>query len=627
VTSGRTALVLSGGLGTRLRGVIGERQKVVSEPGGRVFLARVLDDLAAQGIGHAVLCAGYRSDEVEALARSYTKMRVSVSVEPEPRGTAGALGYAFAQLPELRAAGAVLVLNGDTFCETDVSSIFATHARTGADVTVVLARVPEAARYGGVETAADGRVLAFLEKGASGPGWVNAGVYVLSGAALDLLPADQSASLERDVLPRVGALYATRAGRRFLDIGVPEDYARVDAFFSEPSPPIGAGRFVLLDRDGTLNREVEHLRDPDAVDLLPGVPRALRLLRGLGFGLVVVTNQSVIGRGWLTLAGLDAVHGRLASLLAAEGVELDGIFVCPHTAEDGCACRKPAAGLGLAAVDRFGFDPRHAFVVGDKAADVGLGRAIGACTLLVRCGHPQPAAVLDSADEVAEDLWCAVLAIERRLRDAMTRSPDSTTPQVGVASEMRARVIAHLGASADLKRRVSEELGDAIVSASRCIATAYSAGGKLLICGNGGSAADAQHMAAELVNGLSADHSGKAWPALALTTDTSVLTACANDTGFDYVFERQVQAFGRPGDVLLGISTSGRSKNVLAAAVAARAAGMHVIALTGAGGPLADGATVALRVPSTDTQLIQESHLAIEHLLCELTLALLDAPA
>ena len=141
MTSGRTALVLSGGLGTRLRGVIGERQKVVSEPGGRVFLARVLDDLAAQGIGHAVLCAGYRSDEVEALARSYTKMRVSVSVEPEPRGTAGALGFAFAQLPELRAAGAVLVLNGDTFCETDVSSIFATHARAGADVTVVLARV------------------------------------------------------------------------------------------------------------------------------------------------------------------------------------------------------------------------------------------------------------------------------------------------------------------------------------------------------------------------------------------------------------------------------------------------------------------------------------------------------
>jgi len=157
-----------------------------------------------------------------------------------------------------------------------------------------------------------------------------------------------------------------------------------------------------------------------------------------------------------------------------------------------------------------------------------------------------------------------------------------------------------------------------IARAAAIIAESFQRGGKLLLCGNGGSAADCQHVAAELVNRLSKDRERRALPALALTTDTSCLTAYANDYGFEGVYARQVEAFGTAGDVLLAISTSGSSPNVLAAADVARARGLSVVALLGETGRLAGAADVAIQVPSRDSQLIQQLHLAVEHMICEL---------
>jgi phosphoheptose isomerase len=157
-----------------------------------------------------------------------------------------------------------------------------------------------------------------------------------------------------------------------------------------------------------------------------------------------------------------------------------------------------------------------------------------------------------------------------------------------------------------------------IARAAAIITESFRGGGKLLLCGNGGSAADCQHVAAEFVNRLSKDRERRALPALALTTDTSYLTAFANDCGFEGVYARQVEAFGSAGDVLLAISTSGSSPNVLAAAEAARAHGIAVVALLGEAGRLATAADVAIKVPSRDTLLIQQVHLAVEHLICEL---------
>ena len=172
-------------------------------------------------------------------------------------------------------------------------------------------------------------------------------------------------------------------------------------------------RFALVDRDGTINEERHHLADPDALVLIPGAADALVRLRDeLGMGVVVVSNQAEIGRGNLRPERLDAIHARLESMLAAEGASVDGIFVCPHAPEDHCECRKPAPGLALAAIERFGFDAAAAFVIGDHAGDMGMGRAIGATTIFVRTGHglDEEAVAGPLADHIAADL-CEAVAI------------------------------------------------------------------------------------------------------------------------------------------------------------------------------------------------------------------------
>ncbi len=177
----------------------------------------------------------------------------------------------------------------------------------------------------------------------------------------------------------------------------------------------------------------------------------------------------------------------------------------------------------------------------------------------------------------------------------------------------------YLRETAETVGRVAAECLGEIVAAAEILTGSISGGGKLLICGNGGSAADAQHLATEFVSTLTVDNPRPSIPAIALTTDTSLLTAIVNDFGPEGVFERQVEALGEGGDVLIAISTSGNSANVLRAAERARSQGLRVLALTGAsGGSLAPLADVAVRVPSTVTAHIQECHLAIEQLLASL---------
>lgn len=186
-------------------------------------------------------------------------------------------------------------------------------------------------------------------------------------------------------------------------------------------------------------------------------------------------------------------------------------------------------------------------------------------------------------------------------------------------SRSESAVRRHLLETAEIKRQIAQQCLDSILEAANLMADALRANGKVLLCGNGGSAADCQHIAGEFVNWLNKDFQRPGLAAIALTADTSIMTAIANDSGFDRIFERQVQALGKSGDVLIGISTSGSSPNVLRAVAAAQALGMRTIALTGAAAEkLSAIADVTVAVPSTNTQYIQEGHLAVEHILCEL---------
>ena len=183
----------------------------------------------------------------------------------------------------------------------------------------------------------------------------------------------------------------------------------------------------------------------------------------------------------------------------------------------------------------------------------------------------------------------------------------------------RTRFTAMLDRSAALKRRAAQDLAGAVLATVDACETSLRAGGKLMFCGNGGSACDAQHLATEMVVRLRSSVARPSWPALALTMDAAALTAAGNDFGFDQVFERPLRGLGHAGDVLFGITTSGRSPNVVRALQAAREMGVVTVGLLGSDGtPALEWCDIALLVPDRETARVQECHITLGHAVLEL---------
>jgi phosphoheptose isomerase len=337
--------------------------------------------------------------------------------------------------------------------------------------------------------------------------------------------------------------------------------------------------------------------------------------------------------------------GRLQALAAAEGVA-DRVTFVGRRGRDVLKHYYSAADVFVTTpwYEPFGITPVEAMACGTPV----IGSNVGGIKFTVRDGETGYLVPPNDPDALAERL--AHLYRHPRLaslirRQAIRRANDLFTWQK-VASGVAALYEEVLVAGQPDRRDAAQRLGvvdrgfedlvhtlqesrrrlrAAIVEAADAIASSLARDGKLLVCGNGGSAADAQHLAGELVGRFKApDRPGL--PAVALTADGAVLTAWANDVGFESVFARQVEALGRPGDVLLGISTSGRSRNVVRAFETARRRGLRCIALLGGDGgqvqPLAD---LAVTVPTSDTQRVQEVQIAVIHLLCELVEARLSA--
>jgi D-glycero-alpha-D-manno-heptose 1-phosphate guanylyltransferase len=232
-----TAFVLAGGMGTRLRSAIADRPKVLAPVRGRPFLAFLLDRLADAGIRHTVLGTGYMAEAVEgAFGDAHEGIRLSYSREPAPLGTGGALRLA---LPQLR-SDPVLVLNGDSYFSADLGAFARAFGECAGRAALLRTEVSDVSRYGQVHAASDGQLLRFDEKGgASGPGWINTGIYLFRQEVLQSLPADRPVSLEKEVFPALlgRGLYAFSQPGRFIDIGTPESYAAAEAFFdSQPAP-------------------------------------------------------------------------------------------------------------------------------------------------------------------------------------------------------------------------------------------------------------------------------------------------------------------------------------------------------------------------------------------------------
>lgn len=432
------AMILAGGLGTRLRGVLVDKPKVMAPVLGRPFLTYLFDQLIDAGIKRIILCTGYKSEQIEeAFGSQYRSCELVYSRETEPLGTGGALRNAYSLVKSEHC----LAMNGDSYVNADLNAFMKWHFATGFEGSLLLTRVPDAGRFGTVETDAKGKIAAFKEKqGLAVPGSINAGIYLFSRKLLESIPTDHAVSIERETFPEwvekgIGGFCVET---EFIDIGTPETLAATEAFF-----------------------------------------------KSMGKQATVET------------------------------------------------------------------------------------KAVSASVSLP-----------DSADDTIRQ---------------------------------------HMLNSADVKKRTAEECTPAIKQAAALVAECLAKGNKVLLCGNGGSAADSQHIAAEFVSVLTQDFLRPGLPAIAMTTDSSILTASANDFGFAGIFQRQVQALGKEGDVVIAISTSGNSENCLKALQYAGQHDIHTIAFVGEkGGKMADAAEVTIKVPSTVTQYIQEAHIAIGHIICHL---------
>ncbi len=221
------AIVLAGGLGTRLAGVVSGVPKPMAPVRGRPFLCFVLDRLVEAGFTSAVLASGYRHEALAAyFGERYRGLPLSYSVETEPLGTGGAIRMAW----DRSATREVFVLNGDTYLEVDYRAMHAAHAAAGAMLTLAVCHVDDAGRYGALEIAED-RVQGFVEKGRTGHGWINGGTYLLAPTLRAMLPSRRAFSFEHDVLELELARLRPRvflSSGRFIDIGTPEDYAEAE---------------------------------------------------------------------------------------------------------------------------------------------------------------------------------------------------------------------------------------------------------------------------------------------------------------------------------------------------------------------------------------------------------------
>ena len=370
-------VVLAGGMGTRLRSVVAELPKCLAPVAGRPFLAWLLDDLRGAGFDHIILSLGYRHEAVEDwVATLPGRDSITFVVEKEPLGTGGGVRLALEQAREER----VFVLNGDTYFGVDFRAMQSFHLQSGAKATLALKPMRDFDRYGEVLCDEDGSVTAFREKQPCAAGLINGGIYLLRRDALRAMP--ERFSLEKDYfepLAAAGALAGFRSDGYFIDIGIPEDYARAQRDFAS-----GAWRpypfdALLLDRDGVINvlRPGDYVKTLDEFVFCEGALEALRLLNPLFRRIVIVSNQRGVGRGLMSEADLEAIHAWMCGRIRDAGGRIDRIYVCTAT-DDADPRRKPNTGMiDEVRADFPDIDPRRSFLVGDSDSDLLLAARAG----------------------------------------------------------------------------------------------------------------------------------------------------------------------------------------------------------------------------------------------------------
>jgi D,D-heptose 1,7-bisphosphate phosphatase len=443
-------VILAGGKGTRMGDLTRHVPKPMVRLAGKPILEHQIELARRYGCADVLLLTGHLGEVIEAYFGDGSDRGISICYHREaaPLGTAGALKEIENQLDD-----DFLVFYGDTIMDVDLDALMRFHLEGRASATLAVHPNDHPQDSDLLELGDDRRVVAFHAKPHATDRYfgncANAALYRMSRSLLRHVEKGRCADLGKDIFPRAVASGETLLGyltaEYIKDIGTPERLQEVErdvlsgkvARLNRSNPRAA----VFLDRDGVLNVERDHILKADDLELLPGAAEAIRRINRSEYLAVLTTNQPAIAKGWLSEAELRRIHGKLETLLGADGAFLDRIYYCPHHPEKGfegerpdykipCNCRKPAPGMIFAAREEMNIDLARSWMIGDRTADIAAGARAGCRTILVETGYGGG----DGRYAVQPDFQCQNLTEATNL--LLLRSHDDASSAVSSARRL-----------------------------------------------------------------------------------------------------------------------------------------------------------------------------------------------
>ena len=389
----REAIILAGGLGTRLQEAVPDLPKVMAPVNGQPFLSFVIDHLRRQGVNHFIFSLGYQWAVVQDfLQKNYPKLDFSIVIEESPLGTGGAIQKALDKTKTQN----VVITNGDTLFEANLQELFSFHKEKQAECTLALKPMKDFGRYGVVEINAAGQIDSFKEKQPYKEGLINGGVLVLNKTAFLNKNLPEKFSFEKDYLEHFcgeGKFYGSVQNQYFIDIGIPEDYKKAQSDLEQPVfniSDVNSEWTLFLDRDGVINDERvgEYVKHWGEFVFSKGVLDAFRIFGEHFRRIFIISNQRGVGKGLMTHEALDSIHLEMMREVEIVGAKIDHIYFCTDV-DDKSYFRKPNPGMAyLAANDFPDVDFAKSIMVGNKPSDMQFGRAAGMHTVFVKTTNP-----------------------------------------------------------------------------------------------------------------------------------------------------------------------------------------------------------------------------------------------
>ncbi len=615
------AVIQAGGKGTRLKPLTkDEIPKPLLKINGRPMIEWQIENARRYGIQEFVIIVGHLGEKIKEYFQDGSRLGIHIAYieEKEQLGSAGALYYL---KDELHNDNFILIF-GDVMFDMDMERMVRFHESRGAIAT--LAVHPNTHPYDSDLVLMDdeGQVTGFDVKTNDRPYWyrnlVNAGIYVLSGGLIQNITQPQKLDLEKDlVLPAVttGKVYGYHTTEYIKDAGTPDRFHEVcqeqrDGLWEMKN--LGKKqKCIFLDRDGTLNVYKGLIADMDAFELEEDAAKAVRLINKSGYLAILATNQPVVARGMCEESDVVNIHRKMEVLLGIQGAYLDDIIFCPHHPDKGfpeenvrykisCTCRKPDTGMIVQMAKKHNIDLSKSYMVGDSTVDIQTGINAGVKTVLVKTGQAGTDKKYDvKADFEVDSLLEAVkIILENEGRRQMT----DYTEQIGAYLEMEKEVLGNLPK-------------DDISRVMNVLETARLNGKRIFICGNGGSASTASHYECDFNKGVSYGQDIK-YDFECLNDNVPMMMAVANDIGYDDIFVVPLHNKLNKGDVVIGISGSGNSENVVRALAYANETDAETIAICGYnGGKIKKLAKYNIHVKVDNMQIVEDVHLMLDHLM------------